>query len=252
MKLLLSQKIKTGLLVLAGFILLLLVIFFIGNQKNLFNKTFHVQVKYKNVSGLQVGNFVRLTGINVGTVSDIKILNDSTVNVKLALQNAIHKFIKTDAIASIGSDGLMGDKIIQIIHGSDSSAIIKDDGYLHGQDPVEMSTIMAKMTTIANNAAILTDNLASIVVKVNGGQGSLGRLLNNDNLARNLEGTIASTQATVQSIKKGAEGFSDNMQAAKSNFLLKGFFKKKEKKRIQDSIAKASAMPPPPAPKKKQ
>jgi phospholipid/cholesterol/gamma-HCH transport system substrate-binding protein len=249
MKLLFSQKLKTGLFVLCGFVLLFLAIFLIGNQKNLFKKTFYVQVKYKNVSGLQVGNFVRLTGINVGTVSDIQILNDSTVKVKLALQNSVHKFIKTDAIANIASDGLMGDKIIQIIHGSDSSAVIQDNGYLHSQDPVEMSTLLAKMTIIADNAAVLTDHLAKIVSKVNNGQGSLGRLLNNDNLARNLEGTVVTAKQTVQTIKKGAEGFSENMEAAKHNFLLKGFFKKKEKQRIQDSIAKANTTP---QPKKKQ
>ena len=252
MKLQPSQKAKTGLLVLVGIILLLLAIFFIGSQKNLFSRTFYVNVKYKNVSGLQVGNFVRFTGINVGTVQDIAIVNDSTVNVTLAIQNSIHKFIKTDAVASIGSDGLMGDKIIQVVHGSDSSAVIKDNGYLRGTDPIEMSTIMSKMTAIADNAAILTDNLAGIVVKVNSGQGSLGRLLNSDKLARNLEGTMASTQATVQTIKKGAEGFSDNMEAAKSNFLLKGFFKRKEKKRIADSIAQAKAKMTAPLPKKKQ
>jgi phospholipid/cholesterol/gamma-HCH transport system substrate-binding protein len=250
MKLEASQKAKTGLLVLVGILLLLLAIFFIGSQKNLFSNTFYVQVKYKNVSGLMVGNFVRFTGINVGTVQDIAIVNDSTVNVTLAIQKSVHKFIKTDAVASIGSDGLMGDKIIQVVHGSDSSAVIAENGYLKGSDPVEMSAIMNKFTAIADNAAVLTDGLAKIVTKVNGGEGSLGRLLNSDQLARSLEGTMASTQATVATIKKGAEGFKDNMEAAKSNFLLKGFFKRKEKKRIADSLAAAKAKTAP-LPKKK-
>lgn len=252
MKLLASQKIKTGALVLGGLVLLLLAIFFIGSQKNMFDSTFNVQVKYKNVSGLQVGNFVRFTGINIGVVKDIGILNDSTVNVTLALQRSKHKFIKADAVASIGSDGLMGDKLVEIVHGSDSAAIIRENGYLVGRDPVEMSTIITKMTVIADNAAVLTENLAGIVTKVNTGQGSLGRLLNSDKLAKSLEGTMASTQQTVQTIKKGAEGFSDNMEAAKSNFLLKGFFKRKEKKRIADSIAAAKAKMSPVSPKKKQ
>lgn len=249
MKLLASQKIKTGLFVLAGLLLLVLAIFFIGNQKNLFNSTFNVQVKYKNVSGLQVGNFVRLAGINIGTVQDIGILNDSTVNVVLALQKSNHKFIKADAVASIGSDGLMGDKLVQIVHGTDSAPVIKENGYLVGRDPVEMSSIMTKMTVIADNAALLTDNLAGIVYKINSGQGSLGRLINSNQLAKSLEGTMASTQQTVETIKQGAQGFSDNMEAAKHNFLLKGFFKKKEKQRIQDSIAKAQGKTDP---KKKQ
>ena len=246
-----SQKIKTGILVLVGFLLLLLAVYFIGQQKNLFDKTFTIQVKYKNVSGLQVGNFVRFTGINIGTVDNIKILNDSTAQVNLSVQKSVQKYIKTDAVATITSDGLMGDKLIQIVHGSDTASLVKDNDFIIGQNPVEMNTIMTKMTVVAENAAVLTDNLADIAYKVNNGEGSLGRLINSDKLAKNLEGTLASSQQTVQSIKKSADGFSDNMEAVKHNFLLRGYFKKKERKRIQDSIAQAKVTVTP-APKKKQ
>lgn len=252
MKLLASQKMKTGALVLVGLILLVLAVFLIGNRKNLFDRTFNVQVKYTNVSGLQAGNFVRFTGINVGTVESIRILNDSTVNVTLALQESVQKFIKKDAYASIGSDGLMGDKIVIIEHGSPDAPVIKENEYIEGEDPVEMSSILARMGDVADNATILTGNLAEIVYKVNNGEGSLGRLINNDRLARNLEGTIASTQQTVESIQKGAEGFSDNMDAVKNNFLFRGYFRRKEKKRIQDSINAAKAKMQQTAPKKKK
>lgn len=251
MKLLASQKMKTGALVLAGVVLLVLAIFFIGSQKNMFSSTFKVQVQYANVSGLQVGNFVRFTGINVGTVESIRIVNDSTVNVTLALQKDVQKFIKKDAYATIGSDGLMGDKLVIIEHGSPEAAVIKENEYLEGEDPVEMSDILARMGDVADNATILTGNLAEIVYKVNNGEGSLGRLLNSDQLARKLEGTVASTQQTVQSIQQGAEGFSDNMQAVKNSFLFRGYFRRKEKKRVADSIAAAKAKTQPASPKKK-
>ena len=246
-----SQKVKTGILVLVGFLLLILAVYFIGQQKNLFDKTFTIQVKYKNVSGLQVGNFVRFTGINIGTVDNIKILNDSTAQVNLSVQKSVQKYIKTDAVATITSDGLMGDKLIQIVHGSDTALLVKDNDFIIGQNPVEMNTIMTKMTVVAENAAVLTDNLADIVYKINTGEGSLGRLINSDKLAKSLEGTLASSQQTVQSIKKSADGFSDNMEAVKHNFLLRGYFKKKERKRVQDSIAQAKTIVTP-APKKKQ
>jgi phospholipid/cholesterol/gamma-HCH transport system substrate-binding protein len=251
MKLLASQKMKTGALALTGLILLVVTIFIIGNQKNLFANTFDLQVKYRNVSGLQSGNFVRLTGINVGTVESVRILNDSTVNVVLAIQKSVQKFIRRDAYATIGSDGLMGDKIVLIEHGSDTAAVVKNGDYIGGNEPVEMSSILARMGDIADNASILTENLAEVMYKVNNGQGSFGRLLNSDQLARKLEGTVASTQQTVETIQKGAQGFTDNMEAAKHNFLLRGFFKKKEKKRVQDSIAAAKAKAQPLDSKKK-
>jgi phospholipid/cholesterol/gamma-HCH transport system substrate-binding protein len=252
MKLSATQKMKTGALVLVGFILLVLAIFLIGRQKNMFNSTFRVHVKYTNVSGLMAGNFVRFTGINVGTVESIRILNDSTVMVTLSIEKSVQKFIKKDAYASIGSDGLMGDKLVLIEHGSDNGTMVNDNDFIDGEDPVEMSSILARMGDVADNATVLTGNLAEIVYKVNNGEGSLGRLINSDQLARNLEGTMASTQQTVQSIRKGAEGFSDNMDAVKSNFLFRGYFKRKEKRRIQDSIAAAKAKMAPEQPKKKQ
>ncbi len=245
-----SQKIKTGIFITGGLGVLLVIIFLIGTQKNLFSKTFAVNANFKNVAGLQIGNIVRFAGINVGTVDNIMILNDSIVQVSLRLQSSVKKFIKQDATANIGSDGLMGDKIIQVSSGSTGTAIVKENSLITGKDPLNMDQVMDKLNAIASNAESLTNNLAGIVKKVNNGEGSLGRLLNNDQLARNLEGTVSSTQATVQSIKKSADGFSENMQAVKSNFLLRGYFKKKEKKRIADSTKLAELKAKEPVKKK--
>ncbi|GAC1533514.1 MAG: hypothetical protein NVS3B15_14180 [Sediminibacterium sp.] len=239
MKTSIAQKIKVGSFIAAGFGLLLVAIFLIGKQKNLFTKTFTIYASFKNVSGLQTGNFVRFAGINIGSVENISIQNDTIVRVSLQLQNSIRQFIKTDAAASIGSDGLMGDKLIQIAPGTPNAPIIKEGGFITGINPGSMDQIMNKLAKIATNAESLTENLAGIVQKVNHGEGTFGRLLSNDNLARKLEGTISSAQQTVQSIKKGAEGFTENMNAAKSNFLLKGYFKRKERKRLQDSVNNA-------------
>jgi phospholipid/cholesterol/gamma-HCH transport system substrate-binding protein len=229
MKTNLSQKVKTGIFVTIGIGILLATVFIIGNQKNLFDNRFTIKANFNNVSGLQIGNLVRFAGINVGTVSDITIVNDTTVQVSLALQESVKKFIKQDASANIGSDGLMGDKIIQVSAGTPGNPVVKENSIITGKNPMNMDAVMVKLNHIATNAESMTGSLADIVGKVNSGQGSLGRLINNDKLARNLEGTLNSTTETVKSIKKGAEGFSDNMDAVKNSFLLKGYFKKKGK-----------------------
>src|SRR3954467_4095051 len=112
-----SQKIKIGLFAFAGLLILVLAVFFIGNQKGLFNSTFNVYGRFKNVSGLQVGNNVRFAGINVGVVQSINIVTDSSVRVYLTLNKSVKKFIKKDSKLSIGSDGLMGDKLVVIAPG---------------------------------------------------------------------------------------------------------------------------------------
>lgn len=241
-----SQKVKTGIFIIAGFVVLFLIIFLIGNQKNLFRSTIQLHVNYRTVSGLQEGNFVRYAGINVGSVDLIEILNDTTVRVDISLQSRMKKFIKTDSKASIGSDGLMGDKLVQIAPGSDKAPLIADNGELIAVNPFDMDKIMSKVEkvgsrieNIVGNIDTLSGNLANIFGKVNNGHGSLGKLINDDKMSNELQKTITSANKTVKTINKAASGVSDNMEAAKHNILFRGYFKKKEKKRIQDSIAQA-------------
>jgi phospholipid/cholesterol/gamma-HCH transport system substrate-binding protein len=230
-----SQKIKTGVFVLAAFGVLAITIFLIGSQKNMFASTFPAHADFNNVSGLQVGNYVRFEGINVGTVGAITIKNDTSVRVDFVLQSNVKPYIKADSRASIGSDGLMGDKLVQIAPGTDSAGPLKN-GELIAVNPMDMDKLMNKLGAIANDAQTITGNLAQIIYKVNNGNGSLGKLLNSNELANNIEATVTTTNQTENTIKKAASGLSDNMEAAKHSILFRGYFKKKEKQRIEDSI----------------
>src|ERR1700712_306360 len=116
-----SQKIKIGLFTILGLVVLVLAVYLLGKQKSLFNSTFNVYGTFRNVSGLQVGNNVRFAGINIGIVNNISIQNDSTVRVDLTVNEDVRKFIKKDAKMSIGSDGLMGDKLVMIAPGGVNS-----------------------------------------------------------------------------------------------------------------------------------
>ncbi len=233
-----TQKLKTGIFVLVALGVLAITIYLVGRQKSLFTDTFPVFANFKNVSGLQIGNFVRFAGINVGTVENISIKNDTTVRVDLVLQTKVKPYIKSDSRVSIASDGLMGDKLIQIAPGSDSGTALKG-GELASVNPMDMDKIMNKLAAIADNAAIITNNLGDITGKINNGKGSLGRLLNSDDFEKNINATVQSANTTVQNIGKAAAGASDNMEAAKHSILFRGYFKKKEKARIQDSIKTA-------------
>jgi phospholipid/cholesterol/gamma-HCH transport system substrate-binding protein len=207
-----------------------------------FGNTFNLYANFKNISGLKAGNFVRFAGINVGTVQGIRIINDTTVRVDITLQNDIKTYMKSDAVANISSDGLMGDKLIMITPGTEAGHPLKEGERLASVDPAEMDKLMAKFSAIADDAQVLTSSLAGIAQKVNAGEGSLGRLVNSDNLAKQLESTVSTTRKTVSTINKTAESVNDNMQAAKHSFLLRGYFKKKEKKRIADSTRRAEVL----------
>ena len=129
---------KLGMFITGGLILFILIIYFVGKQQNLFGSTFQLKSKFKTVSGLKIGNNVRFSGINIGTVSEIALVNDSSVVVVLTIQEEVQKFIKTDARASISSDGLVGDKILTISPGTSSNKVIKNNAYINSTNPIEM------------------------------------------------------------------------------------------------------------------
>jgi phospholipid/cholesterol/gamma-HCH transport system substrate-binding protein len=236
-----SQKIKIGLFTFAGLVVLVLGIFFIGSQKSLFNSTFNVYGTFKNVSGLQVGNNVRFAGINVGVVQSINIVTDSSVRVDLTVNNSVKKFIKKDAMLSIGSDGLMGDKLVVIAPGGiKSHEEIESGGRLASINPVDVDRIITKLTRVADNAETLTKDLSQIVGKINSGKGSIGRLLNNESMAKNMENTVKQAQTTMKNVHATTNTLNEDLKAAQHNFLLRGFFNKKKKaaKAKQDSIKK--------------
>lgn len=235
-----GQKIKIGLFTFIGLLVLVAAIFFIGNRKNLFSSTFTVYGTFKNVNGLQVGNNVRFAGINIGVVQAINIVTDSAARVDLTLNSNVKKFIKKDSKISIGSDGLMGDKLVVIAPGGiTSTQEVSNGDQLTAQNPVDVDKIIAKLTKVIDNAGTLTGGLSDIVAKVNSGQGSIGRLLNNNSLAKNLEGTVKQAQTTMKNVHATTTTLNTDLKAAQSNFLLKGFFNKKKKKAQQDSIKKA-------------
>src|SRR3954469_6418408 len=109
-----SQQAKLGAFVLGGVVLFLVSVFFIGSENNVCSKTYDVMAVFKNVEGLKEGDNVWLSGVKIGTVTDVSILTQGKVVVKLALKNNQHQFITRDATAAVGSDGLVGNKIVVI------------------------------------------------------------------------------------------------------------------------------------------
>lgn len=216
-------KIRLGLFVAGGFTIFLLAVFIIGKQKNLFNPVFKVTTTFYNVSGLQVGNNVRFSGINVGVVDNIYIINDSTVKVDMLIKKDVWKFIKSDSEVSIGSEGLIGDKLLVISQGGYDAPLAKVNQQLKSNEPVETDAIMASISVTSANVEVITGQLAEIMMKINGGNGTLGRLIQDSTIAENLNQTIVN-------LKKSSKGLDENMTAVKHNFLFKGYFNKKAKK----------------------
>jgi len=229
-------KIRLGLFIAGGVALFVFAIFIIGKQQNLFNPVYKLTTTFYNVSGLQVGNNIRFSGINVGIVDRISIINDSTVRVEMLIKKDVNKFIKRDSEVAIGSEGLIGDRLLIITQGSTDAPVAKEGQQLASTEPVEMDAIMASLEVTAVNAEIISEQLAEIMVQINSGQGTLGRLIQDTVIAENLSRTMIN-------IRSSSKGLDENMEAAKHNFLLRGYFRKQaeaealKKQEAEDKIA---------------
>ena len=219
-----NYKWKLGAFAVAALVVAVAAIYYIGQQKNKFGSVLHIYAMFNSVSGLKNGSNVRLGGIDVGTVDAISLVTDTTVQVDMIIQKKVQKFIKKDAKASIGSEGLMGDKVVTITAGTPGQPVVQNGDSLHTNIPIETDAIMASLKTSADNAAIITGNLADISSRITNGQGALGKLLHDTTLSTNLS-------KTMRHLNTSTEKLDQNMEAAQHNFLLRGFFKKKEREK---------------------
>ena len=193
-----SQKIKLGLFVIIGTILFVAAVYFIGQRQNMFEKTFTISSNFQNVNGLQKGNNVRYSGIVIGNVKNIDMVNDTTIIVEMSVAEKIVPFIKKDAIASIGSDGLVGSMIVNIEPGPGLGSVIVNGDIIKSQRNIGAEEIMKTLSVGSENAVVLTSDLLTITNKINTGAGAIGILLNDSILANDLKQSINSLRTASE------------------------------------------------------
>ena len=204
-----SEKISLGIFVIIGTALLIVAAYLIGNRQNLFGSTFTVHAVFRNVSGLQQGNNVRYSGINVGTVRRIQMQNDTTIVVSMTLQENITRHIKTDAIATIGSDGLVGSMIVNIVPGNGQAPLVSSGDTVVTYSRIGAEDMLSTLNKTSENAALLTADLLQVTEALKEGRGTLGRLLNDTTMAQDLEITLnnlkiasSSANSTILNLNK--------------------------------------------------
>lgn len=187
-----AQKIRLGVFVILGTLLFVTAVYFIGQRQNMFEKTFTVSAYFQNVNGLQKGNNVRYSGIHIGNVKDISMINDSVIKVDMAIEEKIIGHIKTDAIAAIGSDGLVGNMIINIVPGHQLSApVIQNGDTIASYSKIGPDDILSTLGSSSENIAILSSDLLKITNAIIKGKGTIGVLLNDTIMAKDLKQSVS-------------------------------------------------------------
>ncbi len=266
-----DNRLKLGIFVIIGITLFIAAVYLLGSKSNLFGGTFPLTATFKNVGGLAPGNNVRFSGITVGTVQKIDIVSDTSVMITMVIKNEHKEFIKKDSKAAISADGLMGNKVINILPGESGSTEVKEGDMIGSVMPMDTEAIMksleatgknvdiitrnlavltteiagndgtkdviAALKTTSQNAAVLSGDLAKITGKITNGDGALGKVLYDQNFSNQLDKTINNVEAATDNLNQ-------NMLALQSSFLFKKYFRNKAEeeageKEIDEDVKKA-------------
>lgn len=190
-----ANRAKLGVFVLAATLFLVLGLYYIGSKRNIFHSTIDVSANFNNVGGLLPGNNVRFNGINVGTISKVYAISDTTIKVEFTLDERVTRYISKDAVAAIGTDGLLGNKLINISAGKKNLSPIESGDVLVTLPALQMDNALRTLTATNNNLQVITDNLKDVSENFNRNN-SLWRLLSDTTLAESVKGAIVRFKVT--------------------------------------------------------
>ncbi len=229
-----SRNLRLGAFLLVAIAILIVGIFLIGSQKFLFGSTYPIKAQFASVAGLDVGADVQIGGVRSGTVSAIELPRKAgeQVTVRMQLNQSTHAIVKQDSVASIQTEGLLGNQFVSISFGSAGQAEVKDGDTLKSVPPLEIGALLDKANgLLGQGQQAMTDitqvaeHLSSVTAKIDSGNGTVGALVNDKTLYNSLDKTAESAHSAAESAQKGVSDFADNMEALKHNFLLRGYFK---------------------------
>ncbi|ELR70145.1 Mammalian cell entry related domain protein [Fulvivirga imtechensis AK7] len=192
------DNVKLGLFVLAGLVFLIFSLYMIGRNRNIFGSTFTVEASFLDVKGLTPGNNVRFAGIDVGTVRKIIIENDTSILVTMVIDKKARPYIKKNSIAAIGTDGLMGNQLVNISSIPGDAPPIEEGARIRSLKPVETDEMLRTLNTTNENIAIITTDLRKITKKINNSN-SLWQLLSDTLIASDLKQAAVNIRRAGQS-----------------------------------------------------
>jgi phospholipid/cholesterol/gamma-HCH transport system substrate-binding protein len=231
-----SRTVRLGAFIFVTLAILAAGVFVIGSKEYLFRSTYRLRAQFENVAGLAEGADVQVGGVHSGMVRSIELPHrpGEKVTVVMDLNRSTHEIIKQDSVASIETEGVLGNQFIAISFGSAGQGEVKDGETLKSAPPLVLSDLFKKTSGILDssqkaidNATMATAHLNSVSAKIDSGQGTVGALVNDKQLYTNLEQTTTSLQATMVQAQTGVTDFQENMEALKHNFFLSGYFKKR-------------------------
>jgi len=183
------NNIRLGIFVLAGLLLLVFTLYMLGKEKNLFGSTFTLKAHFENVNGLKSGNNIRFSGIEVGTVKKVVILSDTLIEVTMIIDSKVKEFIQKNAEVSIGTEGLMGNRVLNIIPVHERSAPVESGDLLATKKSTDIEGMLQTLGHTNKNIATVSEEMKMTIQRINNSK-ALWSLLNDTSLTTNLRNSL--------------------------------------------------------------
>lgn len=158
------RLISIGAFVVGGLLLFAVGLFLIGSRRMLFDETFEAYAEFANIAGLQNGAIVRVAGMDAGEVDEITVPGSPSgrFRVRMRIREDLHPLIRVDSVATIQTDGLVGNKYVQVDAGTDQAAVVPPKGTMQSREPFDLAEMMDRMSKAV-------DLVTTTIVQVKGG-----------------------------------------------------------------------------------
>lgn len=193
-----GTTIRLGIFVTLGVLIFTVAVYLIGQKQHMFSETFEIAAHFNNVNGLQRGNNVRFSGIDAGSVTEVNFLNDSVIEVRMRIKESLRQHIKKNALASIGTDGLMGNMIVNISPGKGQALPVENNSLIQSYSRIKTEDILNTLNVTNDNAAMLTHDLLDITQQIKTGKGTVSSILYDTMLRNEVMLTVKNLRLTAQ------------------------------------------------------
>jgi len=192
-----TEASKLGIFVLGGIFLLILTLYMIGKNRGMFTNSFELKTRFRAVNGLIEGNNVRYAGIDIGAVESVVFLNDTSIEVRMNIQTRMRDIIRRNAVASLGTDGLIGNRVVNISPGQGTAALAEPGDVLPSREEVSTDAMLKTLSKTNENVAIVVEELLQTVHHINS-SAQLARLLDDMSLSNELKASLAHLHETTE------------------------------------------------------
>lgn len=195
-----QKNIWLGVFVIAGLGVFITGLFFVGSKNELFTKTFTITAKFSNANGLKPGSNVRFNGVKAGIVKSVHLISDTLVQVDMQIEESKRRFIFNNAVASIVSDGLMGDKMVNVVAGNGTAPAIRNNDVIPAHNPIATDKILQTLYVTNENVKVISENLRKLTGDLNTQNGTIQSLYKDPDMAQNLRESFKNLNAVSNKV----------------------------------------------------